>query len=265
MQETQFYVSIEELAMIMNVAGYPDKAYHLMVSQLGDMSKEEARIRLMTAGHSLLARKYLSIDTNGNTTLMDPVARIAWILSGADLSIRYSRSYRNADFALAFHFGEDQIYAHRVEQGVVHHIAKVDSKDSVIQGGVDFFGFAEIQSFTCPPAKISQQLLEEVKDDPSPVVIERRLASAGVPDETRSLLVEDLSHTQYRGSIMQVQYGEDNVPQADEGLLVLSGPERLWLLRPLFQNDERYVTLLPGTEEVFRQEVSALKSASTPK
>jgi hypothetical protein len=61
-----------------------------------------------------------------------------------------------------------------------------------------------------------------------------------------------------QGSALRVEYGEDNVPKSDEGLLTLRGPERLWLLRPFDRDGERYVTLLPGTEEVFRQEVSAI-------
>ena len=53
-------------------------------------------------------------------------------------------------------------------------------------------------------------------------------------------------------------YGEDNVPVSDHGLLVLQGPERLWLLRPFTKRKKLYVALLPGTEEAFREEMTAL-------
>jgi hypothetical protein len=86
----------------------------------------------------------------------------------------------------------------------------------------------------------------------------RRLEQAGAPQETRKLFIEDLHESRYRGSILRVEYDTNNTPRSDRGLLVLRGIERLWLLRTFQQNDKAFVTVLPGTESIFRQEVSEL-------
>ncbi|RLC73464.1 MAG: hypothetical protein DRJ03_26455 [Chloroflexi bacterium] len=258
MPTNDFFLSVEETAMAMSIVGQPEEAHSLMAAQLGEMGQEEAHIRLLTAGHSLIARGYLSMDTEGNMHLAEPIAHVARALSRADHTIRYSRSYRNVDLSLAFHFEKKGVFAHRIEQGVVHRITQVSSEEAVIQGGLDFFNLAEIHPFTCPITEISQGLLDQIKDDPAYVVIHRRLTHARVPAETCDLLTEDLSNTQYRGSILRVEYDENNAPISDHGLLVLRGPERLWLLRPFVREGERYVTLLPGTEEAFRREIVTL-------
>lgn len=258
MGRNDFLLSVEEVALAMSLVGQPEVAHNLMVSQLGAMKQEEARVRLLTAGHSLIARGWLTMDARGTMHLADSLARIACVLSRADFSIRYSRAHRNADLSLSFHFGEDGIFAHRVEQGVVHHITEVQGTDAVIQGGLEFFDLLQARSFTCPSTRIPNSLLDEIKDERDVSSILRRLEEAGVPEATRTLLAEDLCGAQYRGSILRVEYGEDNAPRSDHGLLVLRGPERVWLLHPLTQERETSVSFLPGTEQAFRQEVTAL-------
>ncbi len=258
MKDTDFLLSVEELALAMSMVDRPEVAHDLMVAQLGAMKQEEARTRLLTAGHSLMARGWLTMDVQGTMHLADPLARVARVLSRADFSIRYSRSHRNVDLSLSFHFGEDGIFAHRMEQGVVHHIIEVQDADAVIQGGLAFFEMTEVHPFTCPSAEILNSLLDKIKDEKNTSSILQHLQEAGVPEETRTLLAEDLRGVQYRGSILRVEYGEDNIPRSDRGLLVLRGPERLWLLRPLIGEGEPSVTLLPGTEQVFRRQVAAL-------
>ena len=258
MENDGFLLSVEELALAMSIVGKPEMAHSVMVAQLGDMRQEEAHARLLTAGHALMARGWLMMDAQGAMQLADPLIRVARALSRADFSIRYSRSQPSADLSLSFHFGESGIFAHRIEQGVVHHITEVQGSSVVIQGGQEFFELAQTGRFTCPSAEIPEDLLNEIKDGEDASSILERLEQAGVPDETRTLLTEDLHKVQYRGSILRVEYGQDNVPRSDRGLLVLRGPKRLWLLRPLIQGEKRCVTVVPGTEETFQQEVAAL-------
>lgn len=258
MSYDDFRLSVEELALAMSTEGRAEIAQSMMVAQLGKMEQEEARLRLLTAGHSLLARGWLTLEADGTLHLVDSMARVARVLSGADFSIRYSRSYPTADFSLAFHFGEGCILGHRIEQGVVHHISEVGDNDSVIQEGVGFFDVVNTAAFASPPFEISKELLELIKDDPAPVVIDLRLSRAGVPDEARAMLTEDLSQVRYRGSVLRVEYNENKAPVSDRGLLILCGPQRLWLLRPFLRENRQYVTFLPGTEQSFREEVAAL-------
>jgi hypothetical protein len=258
MKNNDFLLSVEEIALAMSMVDKPDAAHGLMAMQLGDMSQEEARIRLMTAGHSLIARGFLSIDEEAMAHLAAPLARVARVLTGADYSIRCSRSYPEADIYLSFHFGEGGIFAHAVEQGVVHHVVELEGTDDVLEGGLAFFEMGEMTPFSCPSAEIPDSLLTEVKDEEDVTVVGNRLKQAGVAEETQVLLAEDLAKTLYRGSILRVEYDEDNQPISNRGLLVLRGQERLWFLRPSQTEGETMVTVLPGTEEVFRREATTL-------
>lgn len=258
MERSDFCLSVEEVALAVSMAGQPEVAHGLMMAQLGTMPQEEVRARLRAAGHSLLARGWLAMDAQGEMHLADPLTRIARVLSRADFSIRYSRSHRNAELALTFHFGEEGIFAHRLEQGVVHHIVEVQDTDAVIQGGLEFYEVANVHPFNVSSVEVPQDVLDAAKDEGHAGPVLKKLKAAGVPEETRTLLAEDLVGVQYRGAILRVEYGEDNTPRSDRGLLVLRGPERLWLMRALVRDGKPAVILLAGTEEIFRREVAAL-------
>ena len=258
MNSIDLRLSVEEVAFTLSAVNQPGMAHDLMIAQLGDMQQEEARVRLLAAGHSLMARGWLSMDEQERIHLADPLARVGPVLSHADFSIRYTRSHQSVDLTLSFHFAEGDIFTHTMEQGVVHHITKVPSTAAVIQGSLAFFEVNQTSPFACPSAEIPYALLEKIKDEEDTSSILRYLQESNVPPETQALLTEDLHEARYRGSILRVEYGEDNVPRSDHGLLVLRGPDRLWLLRPRLEEGEALVTILPGTEEVFRREVTAL-------
>jgi len=258
MEEAVFSLGVEEVALAMSVVDRPEVAHNLILAQLGEMDRQEVRARLLTAGHSLMARGWLSMGAEGTMHLSDPLARIAHVLTDATFSVRYSRSYESADYSLTFHFGENGIFSHSVEQGVVHSIAEVEGAGAVIEGGLSFFEVSESSPFACEPVEVPSDLLDKVKGKKDLSSILLQLEEAGVVEETRALLAEHVQGTRYRGGIMRVEYDEESAPYSNNGLLVLRGPERLWLLRLNIKDGEDSVTLLPGTEEVFREEVAAL-------
>ena len=90
MKKSDFVLSVEEVSLVISIVGRPEVAHGLMAAQLGDMQEEEARARLLAAGHSLMARGWLTMDSQATMRLADPLARIARILSRADFSVRYS-------------------------------------------------------------------------------------------------------------------------------------------------------------------------------
>jgi hypothetical protein len=253
-----FLLSVEEMALALSIVGQPQAAHDLMAAQLGDMEQEEARVRLLTAGHALMARGWLAMDEQGTVHLAEPVARVARVLSRAEFTIRYSLFDQQLDLSLAYHFGEGGIFSHNLEQGVVHHIVEVQGVDAVLKGGLEFLNVAEARPFACSPATFSEDLLNEIKNEEDVSAIAHRLQEAGVADETRVLLAEDMGTAHHRGSIMRVEYDEGNNPISDRGLLVLRGAERLWFLRPRPEEGGIMVTAMPGTEDVFRREVTAL-------
>lgn len=257
MDSLDWRLSVEEVAAILSTVSQPEMAHDLMMAQLGDMSREEAHARLLAASHSLLARGYLNVNESGELSLSADMSRVAGILTHPDFSIRYTRSHQPFELTLAFHFSGSEIYAHSLENGILHHLTLVERQESVTERGLTFFALDEIDPFTCPKVEMPYAIIEQIKDEDSLSVILKTLEGTQVPQETRTPFAEDVHQVQYRGSILRVEY-EDSKPQSDEGLLVLRGTDRLWLLRLFVRNGNRYVTLLPGTEQAFRQEVIAL-------
>jgi len=258
MQKQGFALSVEELALGFSLLDEAQKAHDLMVAQLGEMTPEEARARLLAASHGLLARGLLSIGEEGKIHLEPSLERMVRALIAPTFSLQYSRAYRDAKFVLAYHFTNGLVLAHWLEGGVVHRIIEVEKREAVVEGGMDFFNVAGAASFRCPPTEIPYDVMGQIKDEDDPAIVLRRLAEGGVEKTTREMLAEDVERTEYRGSILRVEYDEDKPSRSDQGLLVLRGRERLWLFRVAQKGDKPFVVILPGTEEVFRKEVEAL-------
>ncbi len=258
MNTDDFILSVEEIALVMSIIGQPQMAHDIMVAQLGAMQKEEAHIRLLTAGHSLLARKWLDIDAEGKMSLVEPLMSWGQILVHADFSIRYSRSSRQADYSFTHHFKENRVLTHIIEQGLLHHITQVSDRKTLLQEGKEFFEVGQTDFVDCPEIEIPQNVLNEIKDEKSKSNIVEKLKSINIPSHLQSVLVEDLSQVRYRGSILRVEYGEEKAPFSERGLLVLRGPSRLWLLRSLKRIEQNFLVLLPGSEPKFEEEIRKL-------
>ncbi len=257
MTTTDFFFGVEELAVVMSVAGSPEMAHSFMVAQLGDMSKEEARARLLSATHSLLARGWVMLGTQGETLLAEPILALAKVLTKSDFSIRLNRSYPTAELLLSFHFSNGSIYSQAIEQGVVHRITCIQDKETVIQKGLEFFEIETLADFGFSPFEVPMALLNEVKNLEYALILQK-LQEAHVSEPLAEILAADLSSVQYRGGTLRVEYPDQKSPQSEKGFLILRGPERLWLLRLLKKDMEVSVILLPGTKETLSLEMSHL-------
>lgn len=252
-------LSVEELALILNHLGQPEAGKGILTAQLGaDLTQQEAHARLMAASHSLMARGWLEIDSEGKITIHPNLVRATRIITQPAFSLRYSYSTPEVEVLTTYHFGEDTIFEHFLEMGLVHNFVERSNQEEVLRGGIDFFQLALTPDFTCSDATVSNDVMNSVKDATDQGTILRKLQQAGIPEDTRQLLAEDIRTSLYRGSILRVEYGADNAPQSNRGLLVLRGSQRLWLLRPVSSKETNIVNILPGTEEVFRREVTAL-------
>ncbi len=253
---SEFALSPEELALVFSLIGRPEAGQRLMAAQLGEISEAEARARLLAAGHSLIARGWMALSNEG-PVLNEDLARAAHLLARADFSLRYSRATSNAEFNLAYHFSQDAVLEHRLEQGVVHRLNDIADVAAVVKGGVVFFGLPQAEPFQCPPATLQYSLLNELKNLDDPAQIDRRLQGAGIAEEIRPLLAEDLARPQYRGSALRVQYDAQGNLFSEKGFLLLHGPRRLWLIT-LSGPDPAIATLSPATVQAFSQQVMAL-------
>jgi len=91
-QDAIFRLSPEELALAMSMVGNADVAKGLLVSQFGVMDAAQMQERLFAAGHSLIAKSLLSVDTaSGQTHLDEALSAAASALCKADFTIRFSR------------------------------------------------------------------------------------------------------------------------------------------------------------------------------
>lgn len=249
-------LAVEEMALIFSLMGRPEAGHALMANQLGEMTEAEARARLLAAGHSLIARGLLALGNEG-PILESSLARLMEQIARPQFSIRYSRATREAEFALVYHFGPDAVLEHRLEQGVVHHLAEVPDASAVVKGGMLFYEIPQTPSVALPPTPMALQVLMDAKDIEDPAGIEERLRRAGVPDEVRSLLAEDLAHPQYRGGVIRVDYDGQGRPSSERGFLLLRGSQRLWLISPEAR-DAATALLMPATLQSFHQAVMAL-------
>ncbi len=244
-------LSVEELALMLTYIGQDELARDMLAVQLGtELTGTEVRARIVSAGHSLMARGLLQVGADGHVALAEPLLHVARILSHADYSLRYTRTTPEDAFALTYHFVDSSILEHEIEQGVLHRLSDVQNPSAAINGGLDFFGVDRAQPFECLPVEIPSDVLNEVTDEEDVSIILQRLEASGVPTETRTLLAEDLQGTEYRGTALRIEYGEGLAPRTDRGLLLLQGSVRLWLLLPGERDGgQRYVRVSPATPD----------------
>lgn len=254
----EFTLTVEEMALLFSLIGQPQTGQKLMAAYLGEITEAEARARLLAASHSLMARGLLTLGPEG--PLMDSsLAQTVKGLSRPNFSIRYSRSTQEAEFALAYHFYQDAILEHRLEQGMVHHLVEVPDASVVIKGGLLFFGLPQAQPFTAVPIRMDIRSLLNLKDVEDPAAVEASLRQTGAAEESLPLLAEDLARPRYRGSALRVQYDRQGNPYSENGFLLLHGPQRLWLIS-LSGSTKDTATLIPASVASFQQEMSALLS-----
>lgn len=258
MPDTEFLLSVEELALAFSALGRPQMAHDVMVAQLGNMSADEAHARLKTAGHSLLARGWLTLDAEARVHLASNLERAVAALVHPVFSLRYHRSQPRGEWSAAFHFLNGAIIAHRVEQGVLHHLVELHDPAAVIQQGVEFFELAQAPVFVAPLNRLSGDTLTGLKDL-DPAVLEQQLqAQPSLSNVVRQWLSEDLLNSRYRGSALRVVYDADHTPTSERGVLLLGGPQRVWLFRFDGPDAAAPVDVLPGTASQFALELQAL-------
>jgi hypothetical protein len=239
--------------------GKPESGKEILVAQLGaDLTQEDVHARLMASSHALMARSWLSIDSEGTVIIDQELLRAVRIITEPTFSLRYSYSTPEIDMLSTYHFHDGAIFEHFLEYGLVHNLVELSSPNDVIQKGIDFFQLSTLPTFHCSDAVVPNELMNSVKDEENRATVERKLEQAGVPDDTRPLLTEDIHASLYRGSILRIEYGADNTARADRGVLVLRGQQRLWLMFPLDQQDPPHVRIFPGTEAAFQEEVATL-------
>jgi hypothetical protein len=247
-------LSTEELALVLAQAGQAVSSRQLIASRLGRVPSEaEFEAITLTAAHGLLASNGLALDTDGGMLIDPALQRIAGVFTAAELSLRLSRAEEGGERLATYHVTGAGALEHLVEYGTVHVLRELAHRDAVLDAGVDFFGVADAAPFTAAPFALPLAALSGVASEHNAESFAQRLQQSGVPAASATLLAEDLAGAQYRGSALRVEYDEGQ-PISEQGLLLLRGPRRLWLIR----HGDQKVTLMAGTVEAFRREVAPL-------
>jgi hypothetical protein len=259
MRPAEIRLSVNELAFVLLQVGQPEAACQLIQSQSEKpLSEEEFHTRLTSAAHALLARDWVFIAGDGCIRIKAPLQHIVNVLAQADFSIRYSYvTHDNQEF-LTYHFHHNHIIEHLVEGEIIHSLLALRQVDQVFAGGIAFFDVAGSELFNMPPLELSSELVNELIDESDMTIAAQRLRQAGFTEDAGTLVAQDIVEPIYRGSIVRVAYGENGEMLAERSLFLLRGPERLWLLRPSASGDESLTTMVPCTEQVFRESIAAL-------
>ena len=224
----------EEVALALTLIGEPQIAQETLVAQFGDdLTQEEVQTRLLTAGHSLMARDYLTVDSEGKIHLDAEVSEVADILAHADYSVRFERAYSNADLMLTFHFKDGRIFGHALEQGLVHNITRLESIEPILTAGVEFFQIRGDHPFPVPPFSLQESVIDSLTGASNEDEIVKLLKTFDTDPDIAKLLAEDLAAPDYRGGVLKVLYDSDRRAFSDEGFLILAGAYRKWLLQPM--------------------------------
>lgn len=132
-------LSIEEVAFALAVAGDSDVAAGFLQSLVGDLSPDQLSGRLTAAGHSLLARRILTIDlSNQQSSMSTDLARIVSVFTSASSSIRCTKTLNAGEMTVTYFFDRNGCLEYVVEQGVVSHLTLFDSHSDVLNRILEF-------------------------------------------------------------------------------------------------------------------------------
>ncbi len=253
-----FRLSVEELAYILAESGHPETAQSLLQESFStELAAEDVMQRLLAAGHSLMARELLLFDSNLKPTLSEDARWLARVLLDVPFSIRYTFAVPEGQKNLTYHFIDGKIVEHRVEFGVVHALSEYADSQIVIDSGISFFQIEQEPPFNAAEGELAQTLLSQAQTGADLAQIRQALAQSALPASTQEMLAQDFANARYRGSALRIEYRAGEAV-SDFGFLLLRGPERLWLLKPVQRPEGAVVIVMPGSIATFQREVAAL-------
>ncbi len=261
--EYEIRLSLEELVVGLSLIGRPDVAKSILIGNLGEISPDEEKGRLLAANHTLMAKQVLSLQDNQPTLQVEFTDVISSLVEQAFL-LRVSRIEGGAEQLLAYYARPGFFVEHRIYEAVVHHFKKIADRRQVFAASVSFLGLDEATSFTCPETELTQQTLETAREQAAQSVDQAQafLRQADVPAATISLLAEDLGRDLYRGTVMRVEAGQNGQPQANRGCLLLKGASgRAWIFNIFARDGQPFVKIMPFQADQF---YALLESFVTP-
>lgn len=259
-EERSFSLSVEELILALYVIGCQEAAAGILHMSFDPMSDEELEIRLVTAGHSLAARGWLTVDEAAGTKELHPVlAQTVRAVSDAAHTLRLSKQTQEEETALGIHvLADGTMVAHQVERGFIHRIDRLDGFEEVLMVAERHFGlyWQEETDLSQDEALVWPEL------DPDAAELLEMLAKAGMPEQLRVRLAEDVMSSDDWLAMMRVEYDQEREPHVEHGVMLIQGKERFWIMYPQDGDEESFQVEL-GTREAMERVVRGLTMVRT--
>lgn len=260
MSNPRIVLSIEELAYALGVIGGEDVASGFLLSVLGERPKEELEARLLSASHSLIARRILTLDLETMTKTIKPdVHTLLSPLLVNRFSLRCSRTQNGIETIVNYYFG-DVIISYRTLNPVIAEIGQMNSVNDILSDIASFYVLPHINAPSDQSAmEVPAPLIEALKNNANQLAQEQmmvQLQAAGVEEQLATALLEDLITDELRGSIIRIEQ-HDAALISNEGFLILKSPKRFWLFQ-ILASDLPKLQIWQGNHERFAECFSEL-------
>ena len=255
-------LGIEEYSFALGLAGYPEAAKVLLVASFGQLTAEDEHGRLLSAGHSLMARKLLFLE-EGVPTLAGEFRALLVALTEYDFAISFMRKSETVADTILYTVCAGGIVEQRLEQGVICQIQTLSDIPAIALAGIQFFGISlhtdDLRAEAALPRAVLSRALDTVAQAPDRTL--GTLLEAGLPEPLATALAGSFTQMESRGLVTRLDNTDGRVALTQE-ILFLRGNGRAWLFPALSGADKEHVRVMPGTPAAFGQLVVGLCTAS---
>lgn len=235
-------LSVEELALIFSLLHKPETGADLLKAQLGShLTSRQVQERLVAASHTLIAQGYAAVDLNGSIHLTDEILYVGHLLIRPDYSVRLMRSHKVGEFVLTYHIKDHRIFEHQIDQGVVHGITEIPENEVIARRVTSFFGISVSDELAETKFRVHLDVLKSI-GTPEARDIASLVQDDGQANSVREFR-RDAIDPEYKGSMLRIEYDENNTPTSDEGILVLKGSHACWVLSPSQDSSRPWVDI----------------------
>ena len=251
-------LSIEETALAMTMAGYPDAAKGLLFTTFGEIPVAEEQGRMLAAGHSLMARGLVAIH-DGQARIQESFRPLIEALTTPDFVVQYSLTTSSAEQTLGYFFKGGNIARQSVEEGVVYRLTTGEGTEQVITGGLTFFSISEKHSVSHPQAMLSVAILDRASKESheSAGALFDLLSGAGIPNQLARPLAEDFQKATSRGAVLLIKRQGSDL-RSDHGFLLMQSQDRTWLFPLVEKAGEAHAKVIIASQESFAAEMQKL-------
>jgi hypothetical protein len=246
--------------MALSVAGYPEAAKTILITTFDQLPTDDEGGRLLAAGHSLMARGLLAVDS-GESRLESGFANLLGLIVEPDymLQLGLRASSEDEEQTLSYFFKSGTTVEQRIEQGVIYNLRTVWNRQTLVDAAIQFFAVEEKdQQYGAGTAEIPVELVDKARDLTGQTrEVEALFSQAGVPPKLARALARDFQAIRGRGMVMLIE-NRSGLLVSDEGFLVMQGMSGTWLFPIVQRSDETYARVLSASTKSLGTEVQRL-------